>query len=71
MKKVWFEHLPFLKGTTFYRENTRGFVDEKGNIHEPPLKAIPLEEAKRRFSETHANDVAIVDDCVSGVCEIK
>lgn len=71
MKKVWFEYLPFLKGTTFYRENTRGFVDEKGNIHEPPLKAIPLEEAKRRFSETHANDVAIVDDCVSGVCEIK
>lgn len=73
MSEIWLEYLPFLKGTTFYRENSRGFYDEKtGKMLEPPLVAIPLEEAKRRFLEqqTAVEDVAPVDDCPTGVCEI-
>src|ERR1019366_8044133 len=28
MSALWLEYLPFLKGTTFYREGTRGYVDK-------------------------------------------
>lgn len=70
VEKLWLNYLPYLKGTTFYRENTRGYVNDKGVIEEPPLKAIPLEEAKARFTEKHNTDVASVDDCPKGVCEI-
>jgi hypothetical protein len=69
MKEIWLEYLPYLKGTTFYRENTRGFVMEDGTIQEPPLVALSLEEAKRRYSKdsiTGKDD----DDCPSGVCSI-
>jgi hypothetical protein len=50
MSKMWLEYLPRLKGTTFYRENTRGFVNPDGSIAEPPLKAIDIQEAKQRRS---------------------
>lgn len=70
MSQLWLEYLPELKGTTFYREDTRGYVDEKGNIQEPPLKAISLEEAKKRFSETHSIEIEKKVDCESGLCEI-
>lgn len=68
---LWLEYLPSLKGTTFYRENTRGYVDENGVVHEPPLKAISLEDAKSRFQESHKVEVAEVVECANGVCEIK
>ncbi len=69
MSALWLEYLPYLKGTTFYRENTRGYVNEKtGEIEEPPLKAITLEDAKKRFKETHSVDSENVNDCTSGVC---
>lgn len=71
MSKVWLEYLPSLKGTTFYRENSRGYVNEKGEVEEPPLVAISLEEAKRRYNETHKTEVAYVDDCATGVCEFS
>lgn len=71
MAKLWLEYLPELKGTTFYRENTRGYVNAEGQIEEPPLKAISLEEAKRRYSEAHKTDAVAVDDCPSGICDIK
>lgn len=70
MEKAWRQYLPTLKGTTFYRESTRGYVDEKGVVQEPPLVAISLEEAKKRFTETHSTDVAPTDDCNSGLCTI-
>jgi ribonucleoside-diphosphate reductase alpha chain len=70
MKAAWLDYLPFLKGTTFYRENTRGYVDENGNVQEPPLKAIPLDEAKKRFNEQHNTGSVSTDDCASGLCEI-
>lgn len=69
MNNLWLEYLPNLKGTTFYRENTRGYVDKDGNIQEPPLKALSLEEAKKRYTkdaETGKDDT----DCPSGVCDI-
>ena len=72
MEAAWMEYLPRLKGTTFYRENTRGFVNPKtGLLEEPPLKALTLDEATFKFwSETHIEDTE-TNDCASGACEIK
>jgi ribonucleoside-diphosphate reductase alpha chain len=67
---AWLDYLPYLKGTTFYRESTRGYVNENGVVEEPPLKAIALNEAKARFKETHVVEAAQVTDCPSGVCTI-
>jgi len=68
MSKLWLEYLPYIKGITFYRENTRGYVDDNGVVHEPPLKALTLEEAKLKYN----NEVikAVETDCTSGICEI-
>jgi ribonucleoside-diphosphate reductase alpha chain len=68
MEKLWLEYLPYLKGTTFYRENTRGYVDENGVLHEPPLVALSLEEAKKRYSKDAKEGGEV--DCSSGTCEI-
>lgn len=70
VEKLWLEYLPHLKGTTFYRESTRGFVVADGSIQPPPLSAIPIEEAKLRFNEKHKTDSEFVDDCTSGSCTI-
>jgi len=70
VEKLWLEYLPFLKGTTFYRENTRGFINKDGAIEEPPLKALSIEEGIKRFQETHKTEVEIVNDCTSGLCSI-
>lgn len=70
VEKLWLEYLPYLKGTTFYRENTRGYVAEDGTVEQPPLTPIPLDEAKKRFAETHAINLVPVDDCPKGICEI-
>jgi ribonucleotide reductase alpha subunit len=69
VEELWLKYLPSLKGTTFYRENSRGYVDEQGNVHEPPLVALSLDEAKSKYTKdaiTGKDD----DDCPSGVCEI-
>lgn len=71
MEKLWLEYLPSLKGTTFYREKTRGYVDPKtGEVQEPPLSAIPLKEAKKRFKDTHTTGSEAVMECPSGVCQL-
>lgn len=70
VSEAWLEYLPYLKGTTFYRENTRGYINEQGVKEAPPLTAIPLVEAKARFKEAHLVDVGPVVDCASGVCAI-
>lgn len=72
MSDVWLEYLPFLKGTTFYRENSRGYVDEQGIVHEPPLTALTLEEAKMKFDKQEKLVQAELElvDCPSGVCEV-
>jgi ribonucleoside-diphosphate reductase alpha chain len=70
MERMWLEYLPKLKGTTFYRDGTRGYVREDGTVEEPPLKPLELEEAKRRFTEAHQTAVEFVQDCPSGICSI-
>lgn len=71
MGELWLEYLPHLKGTTFYRENTRGFYNEKtGETEEPPLKAISLKEARERFKENYKVEIQEVQDCPKGICEI-
>lgn len=70
MEKLWLEYLPYLKGTTFYRENTRGFVKPDGTIEEPPLRALSIEEGIKRFEETHSIESEQVNDCPSGICSI-
>lgn len=70
MEKLWLEYLPYLKGTTFYREGTRGFVREDGTMEPPPLTPIPLEEAKIRFKEKHNTGNEGVVECPSGICSI-
>jgi ribonucleoside-diphosphate reductase alpha chain len=70
MEKAWLEYLPYLKGTTFYRESTRGFINAAGDVELPPLSAIPLKDAKRRFKETHTTGTEGTMECPSGVCQI-
>lgn len=70
MSNLWLEYLTELKGTTFYRENSRGFVNDKGEIEEPPLKSISLEEAIKRYDIMSKEEAAQVDDCTSGVCDV-
>ncbi len=72
MGELWLEYLPHLKGTTFYRENTRGFYNEKtGETEEPPLKAISLKEARERFKESYKiEEENQTEECPKGVCEI-
>lgn len=60
MSELWLKYLPALKGTTFYRENSR---------EEPPLKALSLEEAKKLYNK----DVKIGSEehqCKGGTCEL-
>jgi ribonucleoside-diphosphate reductase alpha chain len=68
MSKLWLEYLPYLKGTTFYRENTRGYVNAKGELELPPLTALSLEEAKARFDSSAKQEG--LEDCINGVCNI-
>lgn len=70
MVALWLEYLPKLKGTTFYRDGTRGFVKEDGTVELPPLTPLSIEEATKRYNETHVIGLEIVDDCPNGVCEI-
>jgi ribonucleotide reductase alpha subunit len=70
MEKLWLEYLPHLKGTTFYRETTRGYVNKAGDVEPPPLTAIPLKEAKKRFKETHTVGTEAAVECPSGVCQL-
>lgn len=70
MEAAWMEYLPYLKGTTFYREATRGYVNKEGVTEQPPLTALSLKEAMARFEETHAVGGTHVSDCPSGTCDV-
>ena len=71
MAELWLEYLPYLKGTTFYREGTRGYETSDGKMGEPPLKPISIKEAKKRYNELHSVGIEVVDDCPTGICELK
>jgi ribonucleoside-diphosphate reductase alpha chain len=70
VEKLWKEYLPHLKGTTFYRENTRGYINEAGEKEEPPLKAISLKEAIKRYEKTAKQESKSNDECPGGKCDI-
>ncbi len=70
VEALWLEYLPYLKGTTFYRDNTRGYINKKGEKELPPLTPIPLNDAKNRFVETHAQGTVPAMECPTGVCNI-
>lgn len=73
LSEVWLEYLPHLKGTTFYRVNSRGYVDEQGVTHEPPLRALSLSEAIEKSKQADGSEqqeVILVDDCPKGICEV-
>ena len=69
LSDLWLEYLPFLKGTTFYREGSRGYVGTDGQDGEPPLVALGTEEAAKRIAEG-GSEGSVVMDCPKGVCEI-
>lgn len=68
MSDIWLEYLPHLKGTTFYRENSRGFIDDHGNIQEPPLVPLDLKKAMLKYKNGAKEGSEI--DCNSGVCDV-
>lgn len=70
MEEAWLDYLPHLKGTTFYRETTRGYVNKEGNVELPPLTALSLKEATLRFDEAHAVGASAIADCPSGSCDV-
>jgi ribonucleoside-diphosphate reductase alpha chain len=71
MSKVWLEYLPYLKGTTFYRNNSRKFIDENGHEEEPPLKALTLDEARQLYEAGVANTENQEEhQCKGGVCSL-
>lgn len=72
MSKLWLEYLPFVKGTTFYREGSRKFIMPDGTEAPPPLTAIPYEEALQLFKAEVERKAAIAEtnDCPSGICSI-
>lgn len=71
MSKLWLEYLPNLKGTTFYRDNSRKFIGKDGNEEAPPLTPLSLNEAIEAY-KTHKikADVAETNDCPTGVCAL-
>jgi ribonucleoside-diphosphate reductase alpha chain len=74
MSRLWLEYLPYLKGTTFYREGSRNYVDNDGKEHEPPLVEIPLDEAIRLYNDEKERITLEKQqelDCATGVCEVK
>jgi ribonucleoside-diphosphate reductase alpha chain len=73
MSELWLEYLPSLKGTTFYREGSRNYVDSNGVEHEPPLVEIPLDEALKLYKEEKEKITINKEeelDCATGICEI-
>jgi ribonucleotide reductase alpha subunit len=70
MSEVWLEYLPVLKGTTFFREQARGFVNKEGKIEEPPLKEISVDRAKELFNINSKREVRSLE-CPKGICDLK
>ena len=62
---VWLEYLPYLKGTTFYREGSREFE---------PLSPVRLDDALKMKRVPKAEEANYAElnsmDCPEGVCEV-
>jgi ribonucleoside-diphosphate reductase alpha chain len=70
MAQLWLEYLPKLKGTTFYRDGTRGFVKDDGTVELPPLTPLSIEEATKRYKEKHVVGSEQSMECPTGICSI-
>jgi len=74
MAEAWLDYLPYLKGTTFYRDGSRKFINkETGEEEEPPLTPLSLEEAIKKFKQIGDKAIegaASTDSCKDGTCEI-
>lgn len=72
MAQLWLEYLPNLKGTTFYRDGSRKFINANGKEEDPPLTPISREEAVRLYKErgVERSEAAETNDCPNGICEI-
>jgi len=72
MSEVWLEYMPYLKGTTFYRENSRFFYDADGNKLPPPIsKFYTAKEAKKLYKQqAKTSDHTEIQQCKSGSCDI-
>lgn len=62
---IWLEYLPYLKGTTFYREGSREFE---------PLTPVRLEDALKMKRVPKAEEANYAElnsmDCPDGICEV-
>lgn len=62
---LWIEYLPYLKGTTFYREGSREFE---------PLTPVRLDEALAMKKTPKAEEANYAElnsmDCIDGSCEV-
>ena len=67
LSELWLEFLPFLKGTTFYREGSRG---------QEPLEYVRLKDAaaivkkEKGIVEFNAEDQGYLE-CPDGMCDIN
>ena len=62
---LWLEYLAFMKGSTFYRQGSRG---------EEPMEHVPAEdmtEVVGSWTEEMEYEIPDVMDCAGGSCEIK
>lgn len=67
LSDLWLEYLPFLKGTTFYREGSR----EVGDSFEP-MKHVPADQMQELVNTWEGElEYELPDsmDCASGICE--
>jgi len=62
---LWLEYLPHMKGSTFYRQGSRG---------EEPMEHVPadtMKEVVSTWTEEIEYEIPDVMDCAGGVCEVK
>lgn len=74
MSKIWLKYLPDLKGTTFYRESTRGYYNkDTGQFEEPPLTPLSLQDAIKELKNTSSVTVGVngTIDCAKGSCDVR
>lgn len=65
LAELWLTYLPYIKGSTFYREGSRG---------QEPLEYVPLADAAQYLTkgtvESNYEDLSAMD-CVDGSCDVK
>lgn len=65
LSDIWLEYLPYLKGTTLYREGSRG---------NEPLEYIPTKDAHKYITKESTTEFNPIDqstfDCPDGSCDI-